>query len=159
MIAESTQINIDQTTVRSVLELATREVFDLMVGTSLEVRQDLDSTSELDLTAMIGLAGSLCGVISVRCSSEAGRLITAKMLGIPAEEAQQSMRDAIGEIVNMVAGNFKSKLSGSNHCMLSIPTVITGADYQLCSVDVGQIVKLFVVFDRYPIIVSMELHT
>ena len=159
MIAESTQINIDQTTVRSVLELATREVFELMVGTSLEVRQDLDSTSELDLTAMIGLAGSLCGVISVRCSSEAGRLITAKMLGIPAEEAQQSMRDAIGEIVNMVAGNFKAKLSGSNHCMLSIPTVITGADYQLCSVDVGQIVKLFVVFDRYPIIVSMELHT
>ena len=159
MIAETPQINADPTTLRTVLELATREVFDLMVGTSLEVREGFDSTAELDITAMIGLAGSLCGVISVRCSSEAGRLITAKMLGIPAEEAERSMRDGVAEIVNMIAGNFKSKLSGSNHCMLSIPTVITGADYQLSSVDVGQIVKLFVVFDRFPISVSMELHS
>jgi len=59
----------------------------------------------------------------------------------------------------MVAGNFKSKLSGSNHCMISIPTVITGADYQLRSLDVGEIVRLFVAFEQYPIQVSMELHS
>jgi len=159
MIAETTLINTEQSTLRTVLELATREVFDLMVGTSLEVRSKIDPAAVLDLTAMIGLAGSLCGVISVRCSSEAARLIAAKMLGIAVSEADQSMRDAIAEIVNMVAGNFKSKLSGSNHCMLSIPTVITGADYQLCSLDVGQIVQLFVVFDKYPISVSLELHS
>jgi len=128
-----------------------------MVGTTLEVRQE-DLAEDLDITAMIGLAGSLCGVISVRCGSDTARLIAAKMLGIPVSEANLSMRDAIAEIVNMIAGNFKSKLSGSNHCMLSIPTVITGADYQLCSIDVGQIVQLFVAFDKYPINVAMELH-
>ena len=158
MIAENKQINAEVSTLRSVLELATTEVFDLMVGTKLEPHNG-DSPADLDITAMIGLAGSLCGVISIRCSSAAGRLIAAKMLGVPVEEADQSMRDAIAEIVNMVAGNFKSKLSGSNHCMISIPTVITGADYQLRSLDVGEIVRLFVAFEQYPIQVSMELHS
>jgi chemotaxis protein CheX len=157
MIAESNPVTTDRAALQSVLELATREVFELMVGTRLEVRPE-KSAAELDITAMIGLAGSLCGVISIRCSSEAARMIAAKMLGIPASEANLSMRDAVAEIVNMVAGNFKSKLSGSDHCMLSIPTVITGADYELCSIDVGQIVKLFVVFEKYPISIAMELH-
>ena len=158
MIAESNPVSNDRATLQTVLELATREVFELMVGTRLEARHE-ELAEGLDITAMIGLAGSLCGVISIRCSSDAGRLIAAKMLGIPVSEADISMRDAVAEIVNMVAGNFKSKLNGSNHCMLSIPTVITGADYQLCSIDVGQIVQLFMVFDKYPINVAMELHS
>jgi CheY-specific phosphatase CheX len=158
MIAESNPISSPRTALQTVLELATREVFELMVGTSLEERQE-EITEDLDITAMIGLAGSLCGVISIRCSADAARLIAAKMLGIPVSEANLSMKDAVAETVNMIAGNFKSKLSGSDHCMLSIPTVITGADYQLCSIDVGQIVQLFVAFDKYPIKVAMELHS
>ena len=158
MIVETNSISNDRAALQTVLELATREVFELMVGTRLEVRHE-EFAEDLDITAMIGLAGSLCGVISVRCSSDTARLIAAKMLGIPVSEANLSMRDAVAEIVNMIAGNFKSKLSGSNHCMLSIPTVITGADYQLCSIDVGQIVQLFVAFEKYPINVAMELHS
>jgi chemotaxis protein CheX len=158
MITENKYINAEVSTLRSVLELAITEVFDLMVGTKLEARSE-DCPADLDITAMIGLAGSLCGVISIRCSSAAGRLIAAKMLSVPVSEADASMRDAMAEIVNMVAGNFKSKLSGSNHCMISIPTVITGADYQLRSLDVGEIVRLVVAFERYPIQVSMELHS
>jgi chemotaxis protein CheX len=158
MITENKYINAEVSTLRSVLELAITEVFDLMVGTKLETRSE-DSPADLDITAMIGLAGSLCGVISIRCSSAAGRLIAAKMLSVPVSEADASMRDAMAEIVNMVAGNFKSKLSGSNHCMISIPTVITGADYQLRSLDVGEIVRLVVAFEQYPIQVSMELHS
>ncbi len=157
MIAETKQIDTEQSTLSTVLELATREVFELMVGTKLESRTQ-ETSEELDITAMIGLAGSLCGVLSIRCSSEAGRMIAAKMLGATVVETP-SMRDAVAEIVNMVAGNFKSKLSGKSQCMLSIPTVITGADYQLCSLDAAQIVQLFVVFDKYPVNVVMELHS
>src|SRR6266567_803781 len=157
MIAETKQIDTEQSTLSTVLELATREVFELMVGTKLESRTQ-ETSEELDITAMIGLAGSLCGVLSIRCSSEAGRMIAAKMLGATVVETP-SMRDAVAEIVNMVAGNFKSKLSGKSQCMLSIPTVITGADYQLCLLDAAQIVQLFVVFDKYPVNVVMELHS
>ena len=157
MIAESKQTDTDQATLRTILDLATREVFELMAGITLDGRGE-EAATELDMTAMIGLAGSLCGVISVRCSSEAARSIAGKMLGVSEVEAERSMRDAIAEIVNMVAGNFKSKLTGSDHCMLSIPTVISGADYQLCSVDVGKVVQLFVSFGKYPINVAMELH-
>jgi CheY-specific phosphatase CheX len=157
MIAESSQINTEPATLRTILEVATREVFELTVGAKLEIAES-EPTEPLNITAMIGLAGSLCGVISVRCSSEAATLVAAKMLGVPIAEASASTHDAVAEIDNMVAGNFKSKLTGSNHCMLSIPTVITGADYQLRSLDVGQVVQLFVLFGKHPVTVSMELH-
>ena len=36
----------------------------------------------------------------------------------------------LGELRNMIAGNFKLKVTSlADHCMLSVPTVITGDDY------------------------------
>jgi chemotaxis protein CheX len=157
MITETKHLKTDSSTLRAVLELATREVFEIMVNSSVETHAE-PQDAKFDITSMIGLAGSLCGVISIRCTSEAARAIAAKMLGQAEVDSDRSMRDAMAEIVNMVAGNFKSKLSGSDHCMLSIPTVITGGDYQLCSVDVGEIEQLFLSFGEYPLIISMELH-
>src|SRR3954469_17370471 len=98
MITESSPIKTDMepATLRTILELATREVFDLMVGSKL-VTGDSEPTELQNITAMIGLAGSLCGVISVRCSSEAAILIAAKMLGVPTADAHASTHDAVAE--------------------------------------------------------------
>ncbi len=57
-----------------------------------------------------------------------------KMLGAETDKNSQEVRDAFGEICNMVAGNFKNKISGLGEgCMLSVPTVVTGNDYSLHS--------------------------
>ncbi|EKD42414.1 MAG: hypothetical protein ACD_73C00167G0002, partial [uncultured bacterium] len=42
----------------------------------------------------------------------------------PGTAGADEIRDAIGELTNMVGGNFKSILEGS--CTLSIPSVIQG---------------------------------
>ncbi len=58
--------------------------------------------------------------------------MATKMLGSDPAGAKAQMEDAIGEVCNMVAGNFKNKISGAgNNCKLSVPTVITGSNYNL----------------------------
>ena len=119
---------------RSMLDLATREVFEIMLNSSLEQSDEAKSVSVPEYTAMVGLAGSLCGVISLRCTAQSAALMASRMLGLPVEEVGEQKRDAIGEVSNMIAGNFKTKLTNQGSgCMLSVPTVISGADYQLHS--------------------------
>lgn len=63
------------------LEQSTREVFEIMLGCKLESPTEVPSPESFEFTAMVGLAGELCGVITFRCSAQSAMLITAKMLG------------------------------------------------------------------------------
>ena len=54
------------------------------------------------------------------------------MLGVGEDEARKETVDALGELCNMVVGNFKSKLGRVGETsVLSVPTVIQGRDYQV----------------------------
>ena len=55
------------------LDSAAAEVFEMMVGTPLGPSDEATLPRVADYTAMIGLAGDLCGVLSFRCSNELGR--------------------------------------------------------------------------------------
>jgi chemotaxis protein CheX len=86
--------------------------------------------------------------------------MASRMLGIDPKDTNEQMWDAIGEISNMIAGNFKNKLTGvADHCMLSVPTVITGGDYSMHSLaDAGSIETKFL-FEGSPICVTLEIHS
>ena len=115
------------------LEVASREVFELMLGCGLTTRSG-QSEEALNITSMVGLAGQLRGVLSIRCDGKAAKLMASKMLGVEAEQVGEEMSDALGEICNMVAGNFKNKVPGlGDGCLLSPPTIVTGSDYSMYS--------------------------
>lgn len=140
------------------LQLAMLEVFELMLACPLNVPSDLPSTEGLDITSMVGLAGQLCGVLSIRCSAKSAARMASRMLGVEAEKAGPEMWDAVGEICNMVAGNFKNKISGmGDGCMLSVPTVITGADYDVHSM-VNENLRAVFLFEGEPVVLSLEVH-
>jgi chemotaxis protein CheX len=139
------------------LEVSTREVFELMLSSELTSAQNVDATT-LDVTAMVGLAGQLCGVLSVRCGGRAAALMTSKMLGVDADKVGPEMSDAMGEVCNMIAGNFKNKISGlAEGCMLSPPTVITGNDYSLHSQAEELGLQAEMLFEGLPMIVSLQV--
>ena len=96
-----------------------------MVGCPLQVPPEPPAEQRLDITAMVGLAGQLCGVLTVRCNSKSASRMASEMLGIEADPAGPEMWDAVGEVCNVTAGNFKNKITGlGDGCMLSVPTVI-----------------------------------
>jgi chemotaxis protein CheX len=93
----------DRTTWTPLLELSAREVFDIMLCTKLRSFDSPPEESEAAFTALVGLAGSLCGVLSIRCNDQAARVMASKMLGMPPEEVDNDSWDALGEIANMIA--------------------------------------------------------
>jgi len=140
------------------MEVAAREVFELMLGCKLTM-SEMPMDADLDITSMVGLAGKLCGVLSVRCDGKSAALMTSRMLGIEVARVGAEMSDAVGEIANMVAGNFKNKIPGlGDGCMLSPPTVITGSDYAMRSLADSPAVELNLLFDSMPIVITLKIH-
>lgn len=139
------------------LELAVREVFEIMLGCKLEPLESANA-APTQFTAMVGLAGQLCGILTMRCTSDSALMMTSKMLGIDIKEAEQQMWDAIGEVANMVAGNFKNKLTGmGDKCMLSVPTVISGEDYNFHSLADSLPLQVQFLFEGAPLLIALEI--
>lgn len=60
--------------------------------------------------------------------------IAEKMTGIDPGEVDGMVRDAIGEVCNMVAGAWKGfDPALASGCLLSTPTVVAGTSYELFS--------------------------
>jgi len=113
----------------------------------------------LNITAMVGLAGQLCGVTRICCSRKSATIMASKMLGVEEDKNGSELADAMGEICNMVAGNFKNKIAGlSDGCMLAVPTVITGSDYDLHSPADSETLELKLLFENMPIVISLAIH-
>jgi chemotaxis protein CheX len=141
------------------LQLAMQEVFELMLACPLEIPSEPPQEEGLDITSMIGLAGQLCGILTLRCNARSAARMASRMLGVDADSAGAQMWDAVGEICNMVAGNFKNKISGlGDGCMLSVPTVITGADYSVHSM-VNEDIHTVFLFEGEPVVLSLEVHS
>ena len=144
---------------KPLLELAAREVFEMMLGCKLPACEELEA-SPGELTAMVGLAGQLCGLVTLRCTAKSAAAMASRMLGTEIQQGDKHMFDAIGEVTNMVAGNFKNKLTGmADKCMLSVPTVISGSDYSCRSMADTAPLKLTVNFEGAPVTIGVEVHS
>jgi chemotaxis protein CheX len=144
----------------TILQQAAQEVFQLMLSSTLTVPPGTVEDKDLDIVSMVGLAGQLCGIISIRSSlKSAGRMASA-MLGAEIADSGPEMWDAVGEICNMVAGNFKNKVPGlGDGCMLSVPTVISGENYRLHSMADAGVIHAVLLFQEDPVVLTLEIHS
>ena len=144
---------------REELANATREVFEIMVGTSLDSPAEESPPFVADFAAMVGIAGSLCGLVGLHTSSECAREIAAKMLGTEELGGGEDAQDAFGEVCNMIAGSFKARIAGlADGCALSVPTVIFGRDFTLFSLAKGEHYQVMFSFEGKPFSVTLDLH-
>jgi len=142
-----------------VLELAVEEVFEIMLGCRVKPVAPAEHTPNGEFTAMIGLAGALCGILTVCCSATTAGQIAKSMLGDAAKSADE-VGDALGEVCNMIAGNFKNKLAGTDErCMLSVPSVVSGGEYSLHSLAAGNAVETVMLFEGAPVDVRLQLQS
>src|SRR5882724_10147109 len=122
---------LPQETWRAVLLETAIEVFSMMVGgATVTSPKDTDLSVLAEVTGMVGIAGAVRALFSLRCSSRSSTRMASQMLGVPHDQAVKLQGDAVGEICNMVAGYFKAKIGLGEKCMLSLPTVLMGHDYQ-----------------------------
>ena len=114
------------------LDASVEEVFHLMLGVNC---QRFDGPIEVEsesVTAVVGFGGLLSGACVFRTGGSAAMKIAAHMTGMEFDEIDDTVKDGIGEICNMLAGGWKGKVPElAANCGLSVPAVITGRDYNL----------------------------
>ncbi|MFW5801494.1 MAG: chemotaxis protein CheX [Spirochaeta sp.] len=78
-----------------------------------------------DLSALIGIGGDSRGVVAIMMTGTLAVNLTSILTGTKTTEVTDDVIDAIGEIVNIVAGNAKKGLE-QYVLTISLPSIISG---------------------------------
>ncbi len=116
---------------------ATEEIFNTMIFMALQAEPPLEGAEQVlgcHVSAIIGLSGDCTAMLGVHCPEAVGLAISTAMLGIEIKEIDADVKDALGEIANMLAGGLKERLATKNiNLELAIPTAIAGKSYTISS--------------------------
>jgi len=110
------------------------ETMVFLVPRTIESLPEEQNSFRAPVIGLLGFTGTRSGTFVVRTDETVARTITAKMLMMePSEIASpQEAADGFGELVNMLAGNFKNAwVAGGNQMELSVPTVIHNGSVQV----------------------------
>jgi chemotaxis protein CheX len=112
----------------------TTTVFSTMLGLGIEpapARVDREApASSGGILAFVGMAGQRAGTGVISCTAAFARQICSAMLLTEAPSVNEDVLDAIGELTNMIIGNFKNMAEEHLGPLgLSIPTVIYGRNF------------------------------
>jgi chemotaxis protein CheX len=89
--------------------------------------------SEGDVTGIVGLTGAKHGSLAVSFSEAAILQVVSNMFGEACKEMNDDIRDAVGEITNMICGDARRILAEQGHqFQAAIPTVIDGKGHTIC---------------------------
>ena len=114
------------------LDASVNEVFSMMLGVVCHAVVDAPPHEPETITSVVGFGGLLSGACVFKSGETAALTIAAKLTGMEFSEIDDTVKDAMGEVCNMLAGAWKGKVPNlSANCGLSIPAVITGHDYNI----------------------------
>jgi len=135
---------------------AAQEVFRMMVNVEVDSPAQMPEQPSGALCALVGMAGALCAVFRIRCTLETAADIAKQMTGSPSGAVNSY--DALAELCNMVAGNFKAKITGlADRCFLSVPTVFKGDHYELYRVGNAYHIEICLAYKNEPVWFSLEI--
>jgi chemotaxis protein CheX len=125
---------------------ATTEVFETMVFRKLKTGTPIDGDAlrpGSNVVGTIGFAGSSSGLVAFYSTLETAREIAGAMLGLAPEDVNGEIPDAIGEITNMVAGSFRTRMAREGDAWaISVPTVTMGSDFYIKPMTNGRRILL-----------------
>jgi chemotaxis protein CheX len=114
------------------LDSSIEEVFGMMLGAACSRTTEAPVEESETITAVVGFGGLLSGACVFRSGESVALMIAAKLTGMEFPEIDDIVKDAFGEVCNMLAGAWKGKVPDlSANCGLSIPAVITGSNYHI----------------------------
>ncbi len=114
------------------LDASVEEVFRLMLGIECQREAGTVPVEKESVTSVVGFGGMLSGACVFRSGASTAIKIAAQMTGMEFADVDDTVKDGIGEICNMLAGAWKGKVPElAANCGLSVPAVITGRDYNL----------------------------
>jgi chemotaxis protein CheX len=114
---------------------ATTEVFSTMLMMEVSPENPLPErvkAYQKSISGMVGMTGVFKGMLAIHALDQVAMAITTNFLGLDVDSLDDDVKDAFGELANMLAGSIKATLSdNSRDIQLSIPSVVCGEEYSI----------------------------
>lgn len=144
----------DETKIRSVVRDVWSTQLDLRI---LDVEGPPPLPASPTVTAAIHISGDFHGAVRLECSRILIRRAAAIMFATTEDNLSlDDERDVVGELTNVVAGNIKALLPGSNS--ISLPTIIEGSDYRVSTLNIESSDEFGFTLDGEAMIVTVLEH-
>jgi chemotaxis protein CheX len=117
------------------LEVCLVRAMKEITATMFNCESDIISPDQVDiippgLSAIVGFGGKISGYVAIHLSPESACTLASNLLGMNFVEMDDIVADAMGELVNMLAGGLK-KFACKNEDLfrISVPSIVYGMDY------------------------------
>ncbi|MBI5091191.1 MAG: chemotaxis protein CheX [Candidatus Hydrogenedentes bacterium] len=116
---------------------ATHKVFETMMSTKVqrkEVRVKNNNVMLGDITGVVGLKGQIVGTVMLSMPVSAAAKSVGRLLGeeVSGGVESETLRDGVGEITNIIAGQAKAALSTSKYKFeISTPAIVSGSHHEI----------------------------
>jgi len=137
-------IHLASPDVRAKLEEAINEIFHAMIPVPFEHLDCVNAITQADsveMFAILGFTGTKNGAFVIGTTRRGANEITAALLMLDSPDAidADEAADAMGELVNMIGGNFKSYVTDAGERMeLAAPAVVGGSDLRTIATQEAQ---------------------
>lgn len=125
--------------------IATKEVLDQELGKSINIETgSLSLTSSsytaMDLTVMIGVTGTVQGIVMFGLAERTVKNFVSEILGEPVPVINEMVESAMSEMGNIITGIASRKLEQAGYpCDITPPLVVTGRGVMISTLNIHRI--------------------
>ncbi|MDD3553447.1 MAG: chemotaxis protein CheX [Deltaproteobacteria bacterium] len=102
-----------------------------------------DQTANGDASGIIGITGEAQGSMSISFSTPCICAIVSNLFGSPVTELNEEVKDAVGELTNMICGDARRRLEAAGIVLQAgTPTVISGQGHTIKHISKGPCVAM-----------------
>jgi chemotaxis protein CheX len=112
------------------------ELFGTMLNAKVQrgkVGVSSGGTNPRDVMALIGLSGAARGIVALAFPVDTALNVVNRLLDTDTRVMDDTVSDAIAEVVNIVAGSAKARINNGNEQVidLSLPTIVRGNNFSV----------------------------
>jgi chemotaxis protein CheX len=140
-------------TISADIESITKSIWATLFDLSLELGHSGGIGPEPSVTSCVQIDGAWHGALVMTCPMPLARTLTAQMFQAESTPDLDEVRDALGELANMLGGNVKALLPAPSQ--ISLPAVAIGSDYQLSVVGTSQVARVSFSCDGQSLVITL----
>jgi flagellar motor switch protein FliN/FliY len=154
-ISQFSSLGIIESTGDTVIEL-----FDVMLEMPVEpVEEKIPPPSmEPRMLGQVGFAGQVKGALEIMVTESFARVIACAMMGVADDEleGEEELKDVIGEMTNIIAGNLKAAFNDYGlQCRISPPNITYGTDFSIETANMDRYETYGFSFEKHHIFVEV----
>jgi chemotaxis protein CheX len=137
------------------IEDITRTIWATIFDLPLEPGDQHELGPESSVTSCVQIDGEWHGALVLKCPMSLAETLTQQMFQAESRSdiGVAEVRDALGELANMLGGNVKALLPGPSQ--ISLPAVAVGSDYELSVVGTSEMARISFRCDGEPLLITL----